>query len=80
MLKLLSVKGFYHLIFRKLEGTGRAGESGSDVELGAGTIDTTGLVRRASLDVETLNTDRFDRVRLSSFHSTTPPSHDRDSS
>ena len=78
--KLLSTKGFCHLMFRKLEGTDRAGESGSDVELGAGTADTTGLVRRASLDVETLNTDRFDRFWLSYLHSATPPSHDRDSS
>ena len=44
---------------RKLGCTGRAGEYGSDVELGAGTVDTTGLIRRAFLDVGTSNTDRL---------------------
>ena len=44
-------------MFRKLECTSRAGEGGSDIELGAGTVDTTGLVRRAFLDVGTSNTD-----------------------
>ena len=46
-------------MFRKLGCTGRAGECGSDVELGAGTVDTTDLVRRAFLDVGTSNTDRL---------------------
>ena len=45
-------------MFRKLECTGRAHEYGSDVELVAGTVDTTGLIRRASLDVGMSNTDR----------------------
>ena len=55
VLKLPRSKGRVHLMFRKLGCTGRAGEGESDVELGAGTVDTTGLVRRACLDLGTLN-------------------------
>ena len=58
VLKLLRSQGFCHLMLRKLECTGRARECGSDVELDDGTVDTTGLVRRASLDVGTSNIDR----------------------
>ena len=53
-------------MFRKLGSTGGAGEDGNEVELEAGTVDTTGLIRRASLDVGTSNTDRHDRFRFSS--------------
>ena len=57
--KLLRSQGFCHLMFRKLECTGRAGEGGSDVEVGAGAVDTSGLVRRVCLDLGTSNTDRL---------------------
>ena len=46
-------------MFRKLEYAGRAGEGGSDVELDAGTVDTTGLVRRTCLHLGTSKTDRL---------------------
>ena len=59
VLAVLRAKCFCHLMFRKLECIGRAGECGSDVELGAGTVDTTGLIRRVSLDVGTSNTDQL---------------------
>ena len=64
-------------MFRKLECTGRVGEGGKDVELGAGTVDITGLVRRASLDVGTSNTDRQIVYGNTSIFRD-PPAPDRD--
>ena len=64
-------------MFRKLGCTGRAGEGGSDVELGAGTVDTTGLLRRASLDVGASNTDQQIIFGNTSIFCD-PPAHDRD--
>ena len=78
VLKLLRYNGRVHLMFRKLGCTGRAGEGRSDVEPGAGIVDTTtGLVRRACLDVGTSNTDRLIVFGFASFHSATPPSLDK---
>ena len=64
-------------MFRTLECAGRAGEGGSDVELGAGTIDTTGLVRRVSLGVRTSNTDQQIVFGNTSIFCD-PPAHDQD--
>ena len=74
VLKLLRSKGRVHLMLRKLGCTGRAGEGRSDVELGSGNVDTTGLIRRACLDVGTSNIDRLIVFGFASFHSATPPS------
>ena len=46
ILALLMFKDSFYRWFRKLGCTGRADEDGSDVELGAGTVDTTGGLRR----------------------------------
>ena len=57
-IEVTKVPNFLSLTFHGWGSTGRAGERGSEVELGAGTVDTTGLIRRASLDVGTSYTDR----------------------
>ena len=46
VLVLLTSKDHFHLKFRKLGCTGRIDEDESDVELGAGTVDTTDGMRR----------------------------------
>ena len=56
---VLRAKGSKSPGFRKLGSTGGAGECESHVELGAGTVDTTGLIRRASLDVGTSNIAQY---------------------
>ena len=47
VLALLKSKDHFHLKFRKLGCTGRADEDGSGIELGAGTVDTSGGMRQA---------------------------------